>query len=168
MATLYGIESEELTSIARLGSGSACRSIYGGFVRWKKGDLDDGSDSIAIQIAPVNHWPEMHIIVFVVSDEKKKVGSSLGMKLSVENSELLKYRADICVPKRVNDMEKAIREKNFPTFGELTMKESNQFHAVCLDTFPPCVYMNDRSHNFSDFVHKYNNIQGEIRVSFKL
>lgn len=109
----------------------------------------------------------MHIIVFVVSDEKKKVGSSLGMKISVANSELLKYRADVCVPKRVNDMEEAILEKNFPAFGELTMKESNQFHAVCLDTFPPCVYMNDASHNFSDFVHRYNKLQGEIRVSFK-
>lgn len=165
LATLYGIQNEELSSIARLGSGSACRSIHGGFVHWRKGEKSDGSDSIAVQIAPVSHWPEMHMLILVVCDEKKKIGSSLGMKLAVQNSSILKYRASDCVPSRVTEMTKAILDKNFPAFGELTMKESNQFHAVCLDTYPPCVYMNDLSHSVADLVHKYNNDAGEIRVS---
>lgn len=165
LASLYGIENEELTAIGRLGSGSACRSFYGGFVRWKAGELADGSDSIAVQVAPVSHWPQMHVLILVVSDSKKKVGSSLGMKLATENSELLKYRASVCVPQRIKDMEKAIADRDYPKFAELTMRDSNQFHAVCLDTTPPCVYMNDTSHSIANFIHVYNaHFQG-IRVS---
>lgn len=104
LAALYGIEKEELSVIARIGSGSACRSIYGGFVHWQKGTLDDGSDSRAVQIVPDDHWPEMHVIILVVNDQKKKVGSSLGMARSVLNSAILKYRASDCVPSRVTQI----------------------------------------------------------------
>lgn len=165
LATLYGLENEELTAIARLGSGSACRSIYGGFVQWHKGELADGSDSIATQVAPASHWPEMHVLILVVSDARKKVGSTVGMRLSIENSELLKYRASHCVSKHTDEMKKAILKKDFATFGEITIRESNQFHAICLDTYPPCVYMNDTSHNVSRFIHRYNESVGEVRVS---
>lgn len=165
LATLYGLENEELTAIARLGSGSACRSIYGGFVQWQSGVLDDGSDSIAVQIAPASHWPEMHVLILVVSDERKKIGSTVGMRLAIENSELLKYRVSHCVPKHIEQMTRAILDKDFPTFGEITMRESNQFHAICLDTYPPCVYMNDQSHRVTHFIHKYNESAGEVKVS---
>lgn len=165
LASLYGLENVELTGIARLGSGSACRSIYGGFVQWQRGESADGSDSVAVQIAPASHWPDMHVLILVVSDARKKVGSTIGMRNSIETSELLKYRADHCVPKHVQQITKAILNKDFATFGEITIKESNQFHAICLDTYPPCVYMNDQSHSVSHFVHKYNEKAGKVRVS---
>lgn len=104
LATLYGVEKEELSVVARIGSGSACRSIYGGFVHWQKGTLDDGSDSRAVQIAPADHWPEIHVLILVVNDQKKKVSSSLGMARSVLNSAILKYRASDCVPNRVTQI----------------------------------------------------------------
>lgn len=165
LATLYGLEKEELTAIARLGSGSACRSIYGGFVQWQKGEQSDGSDSIAVQIAPASHWPEMHVLILVVSDARKKVGSTVGMRLSIETSELLKHRIGVCVPQHIQTMTRAILDKDFATFGAITMKESNQFHAICLDTYPPCVYMNDQSHRIARFIHKYNDKAGTVRVS---
>lgn len=66
LANAFDLVNEDLPSIARQGSGSACRSIYGGFVHWKAGIDDLGSDSTAVQIAPHTHWPEMRILILVV------------------------------------------------------------------------------------------------------
>lgn len=165
LAKLYKIEGD-ISSIARRGSGSACRSIYGGWVQWIKGDRPTGEDSIAIQLAPVAHWPEMRVLILVVNDERKKYSSTSGMKKSVETSDLLKYRASECVPKRVEAMKEAIFRKDFESFAKITMEDSNQFHAICLDTFPPCVYMNDISHSISDVVHTYNECKSSNRVAY--
>merc|ERR1712037_273996 len=54
-----------------------------------------------------------------------------GMRDSVRTSELLKYRAEYSVPSRTEKILKAIEECDFQTFAEITIKDSNQFHAVC-------------------------------------
>ncbi|XP_069674283.1 diphosphomevalonate decarboxylase [Periplaneta americana] len=165
LARLYNV-SGDISGIARQGSGSACRSLLGGFVRWNKGCASDGSDSIATQIVPESHWPDLRILILVVSDKRKKVSSSSGMKNSVETSDLLKYRVSHCVPQRTEAIIKAIQKKDFETFAEITMKDSNQFHAVCLDTFPPNVYMNDTSHAIVNFIHAYNKACGKTQVAY--
>eukprot|EP01114_Cavostelium_apophysatum_P021203 TRINITY_DN732_c0_g1_i1.p1 TRINITY_DN732_c0_g1~~TRINITY_DN732_c0_g1_i1.p1 ORF type:complete len:384 (+),score=91.02 TRINITY_DN732_c0_g1_i1:132-1283(+) len=169
LAQCFGITEKyegELSSIARLGSGSACRSVYGGFVKWEMGTKRDGSDSIAVQVAPESHWPEVDILVLVVNAEKKGISSTSGMQTSVKTSELLKYRAEHIVPDRMKQFEKAIKEKDFQTFGELTMKDSNQFHAVCLDTYPPIFYMNDTSRNIVQVLTRYNQASGFIKAAY--
>lgn len=67
LAQAYGVESD-LSEVARRGSGSACRSLYGGFVEWQMGERADGKDSIAQQVAPELHWPELRVLILVVSD----------------------------------------------------------------------------------------------------
>ncbi|KAL9694803.1 hypothetical protein quinque_014088 [Culex quinquefasciatus] len=166
LACLYGIDDQEISSIARQGSGSACRSLYSGFVQWRKGELPDGSDSIAVQLTPVDFWPEMRIIVLVVNDMRKKTSSTGGMSTSVKTSKLLKHRAERCVPEHTAQLVEALKGKDFETFGKITMQDSNQFHAVCLDTFPPCVYMNDISHAIVTLVHRFNDLKKDIRVAY--
>nr|CAD7265488.1 unnamed protein product [Timema shepardi] len=109
LAKLYGVKGD-ISSIARQGSGSACRSVLGGFVRWHKGCDPTGLDSIAQQIA--------------------------------------------------------IKERNFEMFAELTMKDSNQFHAMCLDTYPPAMYMNDMSHSIVHLIHLLNSEKGRTKVAY--
>lgn len=130
------------------------------------GESQDGHDSFAIQITPSTHWDEMRIVILVVNDKQKKTSSTGGMSRSVRTSELLKYRVKECVPKRISSIIEAIHSKDFTAFSDITMRDSNQFHAVCLDTYPPCVYMNDVSHSIVDFVHQYNAVCGENKVAY--
>uniref|UniRef100_A0A8R7U1K4 diphosphomevalonate decarboxylase n=1 Tax=Triticum urartu TaxID=4572 RepID=A0A8R7U1K4_TRIUA len=85
----------ELSSIARQGSGSACRSIYGGFVKWCMGKNNDGSDSMAVQLVDESHWDDLVIIIAVVSSKQKETSSTSGMRDTVETSPLLQYRAQV-------------------------------------------------------------------------
>ncbi|RPB28545.1 Diphosphomevalonate decarboxylase, partial [Terfezia boudieri ATCC MYA-4762] len=144
IADLYQLpQSEgELSKVARQGSGSACRSLFGGYVAWEMGTDDEtGEDSYAVQVAPASHWSEMRAAILVVSDKKKGVSSTAGMQATVKTSTLFKERAQNVVPKRMELMKKAILERDFETFAELTMRDSNSFHAVCLDTTPPIFYL---------------------------
>ncbi|CAL8096327.1 unnamed protein product [Orchesella dallaii] len=165
LAMLYKIDGD-VSVIARRGSGSACRSIYGGFVQWIAGTNPNGTDSIAQQIVPASHWPEMRVLILVVSDSRKKTSSTSGMQRSCENSELLKHRVAKCVPERMSEITKAILKKDFETFAKITMQDSNQFHAVCLDTYPPCVYMNDVSHGIANLIHTINKFAGRTVAAY--
>jgi diphosphomevalonate decarboxylase len=77
------------------------------------------------------------------------------MQETVRTSELLQHRVKQ-VPGRMENMQKAIMDKDFEAFGHLTMMDSNQFHAVCLDTYPPIFYLNETSHRIINAVHKIN------------
>ena len=180
LAALFGLRDQSpgaLSAIARVGSGSASRSLMGGFVRWhmgdpardvagapgQRGDADDVAcdrglrpDSRAIQIADEHHWPELEALVLVVSDQKKATGSTSGMTTSVNTSALLAHRASAVVPARLAAIEDAVRERDFAAFARLTMQDSNQFHATCLDTYPPIFYMNDTSRLIIGLVHDLN------------
>mmetsp|Transcript_66364 Transcript_66364/g.98361 ORF Transcript_66364/g.98361 Transcript_66364/m.98361 type:complete len:426 (-) Transcript_66364:386-1663(-) len=157
----------ELSVIARQGSGSACRSLYGGFVAWRMGGLkEDWTDSLAEQVAPETHWPEIRALILVVSDAKKDTSSTSGMSTSVATSLLLAHRAKEVVPKRMEEIEKAWLAKDFSSFAKITMADSNQFHATCLDTYPPIFYMNDVSKSVIRIVHAYNAWAGEERAAY--
>ena len=158
LAKLYELpmSMSEISILARLGSGSACRSLFGGFVKWEMGTNDDGSDSLAVQVASEKDWAEIKVLILVVSDLKKDVGSSIGMQESVETSSLFTERIKNVVPERMIEMDKAIKDKDFDQFAKLTMRDSNQFHAICLDTFPPIFYLNDISRAIIKVITKYN------------
>mmetsp|Transcript_45499 Transcript_45499/g.147864 ORF Transcript_45499/g.147864 Transcript_45499/m.147864 type:complete len:440 (+) Transcript_45499:34-1353(+) len=164
LSKLYGLPdslADELSCIARMGSGSACRSLAGGFVAWDMGQRADGVDSRARQVADEAHWPELQVLVLVVSDTKKTVSSTAGMQTSVDTSPLLAHRAAAVVPGRLAEMEAAYQSRDFGKVAELMMRDSNQFHATCLDTYPPVFYMNDASRAIVRMVHALNEAAGE-------
>ena len=122
LATLHGFTggAAELSTIARQGSGSACRSLAGGFVAWDMGQKSDGSDSKARQVAPASHWPELQVLILVVSDTKKAVSSTAGMQNSVDTSPLLAHRAAKIVPERMEQMEAALQIVTSPSSFDST------------------------------------------------
>ncbi|EYE97917.1 diphosphomevalonate decarboxylase MVD1 [Aspergillus ruber CBS 135680] len=168
VADLYELPQSprELSRIARQGSGSACRSLMGGYVAWRAGELADGSDSLAEEVAPASHWPEMRALVLVVSADKKDVPSTEGMQTTVATSNLFETRAKTVVPERMAAIETAIQSRDFPAFAEITMRDSNGFHATCLDSWPPIFYMNDVSRAAVRLVHDINRVVGQTVCAY--
>lgn len=168
IANLYELPSSptDLSRIARQGSGSACRSLFGGYVGWEQGSAADGSDSVAFQVAPASHWPNMRAVILVVSAAKKGVSSTTGMQTTVATSSLFAARANETVPRRMSEMQKAIQEKDFESFGKITMMDSNSFHATCLDTYPPIFYLNDVSRAAIKVVESINAAAGKIIAAY--
>lgn len=146
IADLYELPQDPrtLSVIARQGSGSACRSLFGGYVAWDTGVRDDGLDSCARVVASRSHWPEMRALILVASAAQKDVSSTAGMQTTVKTSGLFRQRLED-VPRRMEEMERAILMRDFETFAEITMRDSNSFHATCLDTDPPIFYLNETS-----------------------
>ena len=82
----YILSKTELTKLARIGSGSACRSIFGGICEWVTGDNDS---SVGVQLYDENYW-DLGIKLIIVNQKEKDISSSIGMKIIKETSELFK------------------------------------------------------------------------------
>nr|AII99848.1 mevalonate disphosphate decarboxylase [Nicotiana tabacum] len=165
LAKLMNVQEDngKLSAIARQGSGSACRSLYGGFVKWVMGKEENGSDSVAVQLVDEKHWDELVIIIAVVSSRQMKQVAPQMLE-TVETSALIDTGKGSST-KRIS-YEEAIQNRDFPTFAQLTCADSNQFHAVCMDTSPPIFYMNDTSHRVIGCVEKWNRSEGTPQVAY--
>ena len=133
---------------------------------WDHGIEANGSDSKARLVAPKSHWPSMRALILVASAEKKDVSSTAGMQTTVKTSQLFKTRAETVVPAAMKEMEKAIADKDFEAFAKVTMRDSNSFHATCLDTSPPIFYMNDVSRSAIRAVESINARAGRIVAAY--
>ena len=166
---LYGVRDTpafSLSATAREGSGSACRSLDGGLVAWRKGCRADRADSKAEQLFDERHWPDLRCVIIVASAAEKETPSTEGMQRSVATSPFLTHRAEAVAEPRLLDLQKAFRQRNFERFGELTMRDSNSFHATCLDTFPPIFYLNEVSKRAITCVHAFNAAQKRTRAAY--
>ena len=132
-----GLEWDEaqLSRLARLGSGSACRSIPSGFVEWLPGSGD--LDSYAVQLAPADHW-DLIDLVALVNPEHKAVGSSAGHNLA-ETSPLNPLRV-AGVPARLELCRQAILQRDFDLLARVTEEDYQWMHAVMRTSSPPLLY----------------------------
>ncbi len=87
------------------------------------------------------------------------------MRRTVETSPLFREARTTVVRERLPLFVKAIANRDFPALAELTMRESNELHAVCLDSWPPAVYLNETSFAIINFVHTVNERLGRCVVS---
>lgn len=154
------LSDKELSIIARQGSGSSCRSIMGGIVKWEKGKLDDGSDSFAHQLYPASYWPGLIDIIAITSSARKKVSSRAGMAQTVKTSPLYEARLK-AVEKHIAAIEDALKSKDFHKLAEITMKDSNNMHATMLDTTPPILYLDDNSKAIIYAIDDLNKSEGK-------
>ncbi len=125
----------ELSRLARRGSGSACRSIPGGFVEWQAG-IDD-ADSFAFSIAPPEHW-RLTDCIAVVNAEHKATGSTEGHAMAATSPLQASRVAD--APRRLDLCRRAILSRDFEAFAEIAELDSNLMHAVMMTSNPPLFY----------------------------
>lgn len=88
------------------------------------------------------------------------------MQATVSTSGLFPARVQTLVPERMAAMESAIQSRDFPTFARITMRESNSFHATCLDTEPPIFYLNDVSRAAIQAVQAINEKAGRLVAAY--
>jgi diphosphomevalonate decarboxylase len=123
--------------LARLGSGSACRSLHGGFVRWQRGELSDGSDSFAIPLPPV--LPDLALLVVLLAPGRKATSSTEGMLRSAATSRLFPWWIDRC-NQDCDAIQAALQANDFATLGHHAEANALALHAVCLASTPPLLY----------------------------
>jgi diphosphomevalonate decarboxylase len=130
------LPERDLSRLARLGSGSACRSVPGGFVEWQVGESD--LDSYAFSIAPPDHWNLLDLIV-IVNRAHKATGSAAGMALA-HTSPLQKQRV-AQAPQRLDYCRQALLACDFAALAEVMEIDSKWMHAVMQTSTPPLHYL---------------------------
>jgi diphosphomevalonate decarboxylase len=129
------LSQRELSILARFGSGSACRSVPGGFSEWTAGTSSE--ESFARQIVPPEHW-DLRDVIAIVSRAHKRVGSTDG-HARAPTSHL--YQARLAsVSNRLGQAKAALQEKDLATLGRIMEEDAVSMHAVMMTSHPPIYY----------------------------
>ncbi len=142
----------DLSIFGRLGSGSAVRSFWPGFVEWQLGERIDGLDSIGVPLDET--WPTLCVGLWIVNEAEKKVSSRLAMRKTVETSPF--YAS---WPKKQKEdtarMRKAIQARDFQVLGSTAESNALAMHALMLSTSPPIVYSEGKTIEAMQKIWKY-------------
>lgn len=155
------LSEKELSALARTGSGSASRSIPGGFVEWQAGE--DHETSYAFSIAEPEHWNLVDLVA-LISTEHKEIGSSRGHQLA-DTSPLQSARVDDA-DRRLKICRKAILERDFPLFANVVEEDSSLMHAVMMTSKPPLYYWQPGTMEVMQAVEAWR--EGGIAVCFTI
>ncbi|MBI4035276.1 MAG: diphosphomevalonate decarboxylase, partial [Candidatus Chisholmbacteria bacterium] len=142
------IATPELSTLARLGSGSASRSIPDGFVIWHAGQ--NHQTSFAESLYPPDYW-DLRDFVVIVSEQEKQVGSADGHKLA-HTSPLFETRIKTNLPRRLEAVLQALKTKDIQALGETVEQEARELHQVALTSTPSIVYAIDKTLQLTDHI----------------
>jgi diphosphomevalonate decarboxylase len=133
----WQLTKKELSILARLGSGSACRSLWSGFVEWHAGSKDDGMDSYAEQLDIT--WPELCAGVIVCEAKAKKINSTIAMQHTMSTSPFFNDWVSQS-NKDLMQIKEAIQAKDFVLMGEIAEANAMMMHASCIAARPAILY----------------------------
>lgn len=128
-----------LSAFARMGSGSAARSVFGGYVRLHAGERADGSDCVAVPLSTGSEaWP-LALIVVQTTRGSKDVGSTEGMERSRLTAPYYAPWVESS-PKDLDDAEAALKRRDLATLGEIVEHSCFKMHACMMASRPPILY----------------------------
>jgi diphosphomevalonate decarboxylase len=131
------LTERELSVLARLGSGSAARSVLGGLVVWHRGERPGGEDSYAEQVCAPEGWP-LAMAIAVIDAGEKDVGSTSGMARSTTAPAYLHWEATAS-----SDLQEALRAveaRDLRWLGLVAEASATKMHMAAAATDPPIVY----------------------------
>lgn len=133
----WQLTRESLSILARLGSGSAARSLWQGFVEWEAGIRRDGLDSFGVPLK--EKWPNLYLGILKINENEKTISSRLAMQRTVDSSLLYQLWPKKCT----HDLpliKTAIEKRNFPLLGGTAESNAMTMHATMLSSWPPICY----------------------------
>ncbi len=139
-ASLLELDTDprSLSKLARSGSGSSARSIYGGFVEMKCGSERTGKNDYAIQLYDEAYW-DLSILIAIVSSDPKKTGSTEGMIQTADTSPFYPGWLESS-GKDLSEMKEALAKKDFPRLGEIAEHSCLKMHGLMMSGQPPLLY----------------------------
>lgn len=133
----WTLDKKQLSLIARLGSGSAARSLWQGFVEWRVGKDNFGFDSYA---EPLNlDWPEFRIGLLIFTEKEKQVSSRAAMQQTINTSIFYKQWPEK-VASDLTKIKPALMEKKFRPVGEIAESNALTMHALMQTATPAIIY----------------------------
>ena len=132
------LEFDTLVKASILGSGSAPRSLLGGFV-----SLNSGAQLSCEKILQPDDWP-LTVIICITDDNEKSISSREGMEISRRTSPLYKAWLD----SNKTDIQKAksaISEKNINSLGKIAEENCFRMHQVMRTSEPSINYINEKT-----------------------
>jgi len=155
-------DDEALSRWARRGSGSACRSIHGGFVEWVAGTGDE--DSVARPLAGPDHW-DLRDLVVLVSRAPKAISSSDGHRIASTHPFMPARQAQL--PARGLAVKGAIANRDFSTLGALIEQEALEMHALMISGVPAALYFQPGTIALLHAIREWREADG-VPVAFTL
>jgi diphosphomevalonate decarboxylase len=157
-ASALGVDQDltKLSEIARKGSGSACRSFWGGYVEWARGDRADGGDSVGRPVAEESHWP-LDAFILIVSGAEKHQGSTNGMEVTRLTSPYFPAWVE-SAEASLAPIRGAILQRDFTGLAELAEVNCLRFHTSAMAAQPPVIYWQGRT---LDLIHRVRRMRAE-------
>lgn len=131
----------DISRLARRGSGSASRSVFGGFVKWERGT--DDATSVAEPIQENIDWP-IQLVTVILNDQPKAIDSRSGMQHAQATSPFYQQWVDR-TNAQTDDMINALANHDLKTIGELAEANALEMHATNATAQPPFNYLTDKS-----------------------
>lgn len=135
----WQLAKNELSILARLGSGSACRSLWSGFVEWTAGQRSDGMDSVGHFMDII--WPDLRIGLLILTEHEKTISSRVAMEQTKNTSDLYKIWPEK-VAKDLTEIKTTLINHDFVSMGKIAETNALAMHATMLTADPPILYSN--------------------------
>lgn len=163
----HNLDLQKVSKLARLGSGSAARSLYGGWTAWgETAAILDSSDNFAVKLTNVHaNFMQIANAILIIEPERKKVSSSEGHALMNDHP----YRTARITQAKDNSLHllEVLHTGDWDQFFDIAENEALSLHALMMSSNPGYTLLHPNSLKVIDEVRKAR-IEQKLPVGFSM